>query len=61
MSRYRDTQLQVTEKLSDLNTLNPNIYERLKIVSIFYFKTLVIQVVIGGQKVYCTRHQCDKG
>ena len=30
MARYRDTQLQVTENLSDLQNLGPNIYQCLK-------------------------------
>ena len=37
VSRYRDTQLQVTEKLSDLQNLSPNMYQFFKIGSIFYF------------------------
>ena len=64
MSRYRDTQLQVTENLSDLQNLSPNIYQCFKIGSIFYFKKLVIQVLIDmieGQNDYCSRHQCAEG
>ena len=37
VSRYRHTQLQVTENLSDLENLGPNIYQCFKIGSIFYF------------------------
>ena len=57
MSRYRDTQLQVTENLSDLQNLSPNIYQFFKSGIIVYFKKLVIQVLIEGQDVYCIRHQ----
>ena len=53
MSRYRDPQLQVTENLSDLQNLSPNIDQCFKIESIFYFVKLVIQVLIEGQNVYC--------
>ena len=61
VSRYRDTQLQVTENVPDLQNLRPNIYQFSKIGSTFYFKKLVIQVLIEGQDVYCIRHQCAKG
>ena len=37
VSRYRDTQLQVSENLCDLRKLNRNIYQYFKIESIFYF------------------------
>ena len=37
VSRYRDTQLQVAENLCDLQNLGPNIYQCIKIESIFYF------------------------
>ena len=76
MSRYRDPQLQVTESLCYLQNLSPNIYQCIKIESIFYFKQLVIQVVVKHrmstvvdigvlgvktQNVYCSRHQCSRG
>ena len=37
VSRYRDTQLQVTENVCDLSNLSPNIYQCFKIEGIFYF------------------------
>ena len=37
VSRYRDTQLQVTENLCDLRNLGHSIYEYFKIGRIFYF------------------------
>ena len=37
MSRYRDTQLQVTEKLDGLWNLGPNIYQYFQIQDTFYF------------------------
>ena len=37
VSRYRYTQLQVTENLGDLSNLGPNIYQCFKIDGIFYF------------------------
>ena len=37
VSRYRDTQLQVTENLCDLWNLGPNIYQGFKLEGIFYF------------------------
>ena len=37
VSRYRDTQLQVTEKLCDLWNLSRNICQGFKIEGVFYF------------------------
>ena len=38
VSRYRDTQLQVGENVSDLWNLSLNIYQCFKIEGIFYYK-----------------------
>ena len=61
VSRYRDTQLRVTENLCDFGKLSPNIYSCLKIEGIFYFEKRFIQVLIKTQNVNCSRHQCSKG
>ena len=37
LSRYLDTQFQVTKNLCDLQNLSPTIYQCFKIESIFYF------------------------
>ena len=39
VSRYRDTQLQVTENLCYLRNLSPNIYQCFKIEGIFFLTT----------------------
>ena len=43
VSRYRDTQPQVTENECDLSNLSPNINQCFKIEGIFYREQLVIE------------------
>ena len=55
VSRYRDTQLQVTENVCDLWNVYPDIYHCFKIYQ------LLLQLLIKRQNVYCGRYQCSKG
>ena len=64
LSRYRDTQLQVTENLCDLRNLSPNIYQRFTIEGIFYCEQLALRGYTGANKntgYLLHRHQCSKG
>ena len=60
VSRYRDTQLQVTENV----LICPNMYQCFKIEGIFYFlitgyQGLYRPVLIKTHNVYCSRDQCS--
>ena len=64
MSRYSDTQLQVTKNLCDLQNLNPNKYDSVSRLKAYF---TVNSSLLGGytgakktKKVYCSRHQCSK-
>ena len=43
VSRYRETQLQVTENVCYLRNIRPNIYQCFKIKGIFYSEQLVLR------------------